>query len=356
MPTVSPNQSKRVLVTGANGFLALWVARTLLEQGYAVRGTARSEEKGKAFLDVCRNYGDQIEYRVVEDITKDGAFDEAVKDVDAIAHLASPVSFTREDPNDLIIPAVKGTMGVLRSALKFGTNVKRIIITSSCAAVMRDVKAPGSIFNEDDWADEAIQAVKEHGKEAPARAKYRASKALAERGAWEFCEQHKDEIQWDLVTILPPVVIGPPLQDVSTPADLNLSLHEVYQAVFTDTLPAEALKTQYSYVHVRDIAEAHIESLKREEAGGNRIIVSAGTETIQRTRNRMYKLYPEMYASGTLPRGNPDDVGDFIWTYNTDRSRRILGFSYRAIEEILRDTVEDVKPRGWLKEGQYPSS
>jgi len=92
---------------------------------------------------------------------------------------------------------------------------------------MRNVKVPGEVYDENDWADEAIKSVNELGRAAPSLAKIRAAKALAERGAWaliifkrqrsaliilsgawEFCEKHKDEIKWDLVAILPPVTIG----------------------------------------------------------------------------------------------------------------------------------------------------
>jgi len=70
MPAVEPNQSKRVLVTGANGYIALWVIKTLLEQGYRVRGAVRSEGKGKKLLQTFKSYGsDKLEFVVVEDIT-----------------------------------------------------------------------------------------------------------------------------------------------------------------------------------------------------------------------------------------------------------------------------------------------
>jgi len=70
MPIVQAYESRRVLVTGANGFIALWVTRTLLEQGYRVRGTVRSEEKGKQFLQTFKEYGDRIEFVIVNDFTK----------------------------------------------------------------------------------------------------------------------------------------------------------------------------------------------------------------------------------------------------------------------------------------------
>lgn len=98
MPTV-PLGSK-VLVTGANGYIAVWVVRTLLEKGYHVRGTIRSADKGVHLKEMFTKagYGDNFETVVVEDITKEGAFDEAVKGVDAIEHTASPFHFKADDP------------------------------------------------------------------------------------------------------------------------------------------------------------------------------------------------------------------------------------------------------------------
>jgi len=70
MPIVDSDQSKRVLVTGANGYVALWVVRTLLEQGYIVRGTVRSESKGKLLLETFKEFKDRVEVVVVDDMAK----------------------------------------------------------------------------------------------------------------------------------------------------------------------------------------------------------------------------------------------------------------------------------------------
>ena len=99
MVAISP--SAKVLVTGANGYLATWVVKKYLEAGYSVRGTVRSLSKSAFLNDIFGHYGDRFELVVVEDITKDGAFDEAVKGVDAIAHTASPVHFNITKPDGM---------------------------------------------------------------------------------------------------------------------------------------------------------------------------------------------------------------------------------------------------------------
>ena len=91
----------KVLVTGANGYLATWVLKKYLEAGYSVRGTVRSLSKSAFLNDKFAHYGDHFELVVVEDITKDGAFDEAVKGVDAIAHTASPFHYNSSNPDGI---------------------------------------------------------------------------------------------------------------------------------------------------------------------------------------------------------------------------------------------------------------
>jgi nucleoside-diphosphate-sugar epimerase len=89
----------KVLVTGANGYLATWVVKSYLEAGYSVRGTVRSLSRSAFLRDRFGHYGDRFELVVVEDITREGAFDEAVKGVDAIAHTASPAHFSPTHPD-----------------------------------------------------------------------------------------------------------------------------------------------------------------------------------------------------------------------------------------------------------------
>ncbi|KAF5312153.1 hypothetical protein D9619_003808 [Psilocybe cf. subviscida] len=350
MPIVPPNG--KVLVTGANGFIAIWVVRKLLEQGYSVRGAVRSEAKGKYLSDYFRSNGgygaDKFEWAVVPDITKDGAFDQAVKGVDAIEHMASPVSPTdTDDPDAYITPALHGTLSILRSALKEGGKIKRIVVTSSVGALFGTITAPPRIFTEKDWADEYVEKVDRIGRQATPVEKYRASKVLAERSAWEFYEKHKTDIGWDLVTLHPPLVVGPTLLEVNTPDDLGVSIGAWFSNVFEDK-PEETLKATYGYIHVEDISLAHVVALQKKEAAGERIIVASGGTTYQATRNMLQNIHPEYYSSGILPRGNtsPDATGTPQFYYANEKGKRILGIKYKTLEEISEDLLADFKKRG----------
>jgi nucleoside-diphosphate-sugar epimerase len=118
---------------------------------------------------------------------QDGAFDQAVKGVDAIEHMASPVSPTdTDDPDAYITPALHGTLSILRSALQEGGKIKRIVITSSVGALFGTITAPPRTFTEKDWADESVEKVAKIGRQANPVDKYRASKVLAEKSECNY--------------------------------------------------------------------------------------------------------------------------------------------------------------------------
>ncbi|KAG5650224.1 hypothetical protein H0H81_000267 [Sphagnurus paluster] len=337
MPTISAGD--KVLVSGANGFIAIWVVRKFLEKGYRVRGTVRSADKGKFLEESFKSYGDKFEVFIVEDIAKAGAFDEAVKGVDVIAHTASPFHMNAVSPDELIGPAVNGTVGMLKSAAKNGDSVKRVVVTSSCASVLEI--GVDKVFSEADWNELAIREVKEQGDKAPGASKYRASKTLGEKAAWGFYEKNKADLKWDLAVLNPPFVFGPPIHDVKDPASLNTSARAWYDAVLVDGKSKDFLTTQGSaYIDVRDVAEAHVLALEKEAAGGERIIISA----VDAARALVPSPIP---SHATLPVGYPGIPSKPPVEYDTSKAARILGLKYRSKEELTRDTLADIEKRGW---------
>lgn len=182
------------------------------------------------------------------DLYQEGAFDEAVKDVDAVEHTASPFHFNASDPNELITPAVAGTTSVLASAAAYGKSVKRVVVLSSCAAVIDPSSGP-STFNEDNWNQGSIDAVEKEGRNAPNAEKYRASKTLAEKAAWAFYEKKKASLNWDLVVLNPPFVFGPVLHSVDSSSALNTSAGDWYKSVLEGTKDEKTLVT-FGYVAV----------------------------------------------------------------------------------------------------------
>ncbi|KAI0718808.1 NAD dependent epimerase/dehydratase [Cerioporus squamosus] len=338
MPVVN---SGKVLVTGVNGFIAGWVAKELLDQGFSVRGTLRSAEKASPIRKVFASYGDRLEFAVVEDITLPGAFDEAVKGVDAIAHLASPVRVTAKDPDELIRPALDGTTSVLRSASAPGSSVKRIVYVSSLAAVVDPSRPKPVVFTEADWNETEPAEVKEKGVEANPAAMYRTSKTLAEKAAWDMYRegQEKGTIGWDLVTLCPPWTFGPAL-GATTPEDLSVSVGTWYSVCIKE----DQGSTPWSigpWTDVRDFATATFLSLTKPEAGGERFIICRGP------------FYWKQWV--TIARrllGKPDSGDDqtypaFEIIYSPQKSKDVLGLRYRDMEETAAFMIEDFKAKGW---------
>ncbi|PPQ98104.1 hypothetical protein CVT26_003274 [Gymnopilus dilepis] len=351
MPTIS--KGDKVLVSGADGYIAMWATRFLLERGYSVRGTVRNQPQAK-FLEgffSALGYGHRLEVVIIQDICTEGAFDEAVKGVDAIAHIAAPFH-TNYLHDEIFKSAFQGMVGVLKSALINGTRIKRIVVTSSCAAVMSP-NEKATTFNEDDWDIAAAREVMEKGSKAPPMQIFRASKTLAEKGAWKIWEKHKSEVPWELTTIVPPFVFGPPMHDVTSVKTLNASLQLWYDAVIAD-IPRtkKSLSVSNSWVDVRDVALAHVLALEKKEAGGERIITTAGGFNWQEWLSAAYSLPLSVFPSHKLSPGFPeilDGPRNYHITYDKSKEERILGIKFRTILETTRDTLEEFTRRAGAK-------
>lgn len=347
MPAIAPGNT--VLVTGANGFLAVHVVDAFLRHGYSVRGTVRSPRKGAHLHNLFSSYGDKFETVIVKDITEEGAFDEVVKGVDAVAHTASPFHFEADDPNELIIPAINGTKGILQSAHK-STTIKRIVIVSSTAAIS-NAPDPSKVYTEENWNDAAVYAVEKNGKRATGREKYSASKTLAEKAAWDWYNDNKGSVKWDLTTINPPYVFGPTMHEIEKLEDLNTSSALWYKSIVKDNGGGPELgKSIGSYVDVRDVALANVLAIEKEAAGGERILASAAPFTWQDMIDAARKVGPSI-GLNDLPKGYVDYDASKVaheHVFNNSKLKNILGLKLMSMEDTARDTLTDFKNRGWL--------
>lgn len=186
-------------------------------------------------------FSERPRHRAHPNQLQEGAFDDAVRGVDAIAHTASPFHMNVKDPQELIVPAVAGTGSILQSVLKFANDtVKRVVITSSAVAIFNPVTEP-RVFDETDWNDASVREVETLGAGAAPFTMYSASKTLAERSAWQFVENNKEKLNWDLAVVNPPFVYGPVLHEVSAPESLNTSMHDWYDVVVKKSKTDEQL-------------------------------------------------------------------------------------------------------------------
>ena len=249
---------EKVLVTGGSGFIALHCIDQLLEKGFMVRTTIRSESRkdeiNKA-MDKYPNLDQNLEFHIC-DLLEDKGWETAVDGCDYVLHVASP--FILEVPSDenvLIKPAVDGTLRVLNACSK--TDVKKVVLTSSVAAVAYGHGAEKT-YDESDWSNTG---------EDSGITPYAKSKTLAERAAWSFVDKLDPDKKFDFTVINPVGVFGPMLtRDIGTSNSLVSRL-------INGELPA-CPATHMGYVDVRDVAKAHVFSMLNSSTNNKRIIVS----------------------------------------------------------------------------------
>lgn len=225
--------SGRVLVTGANGFIAAYCIAELLSKGYTVVGTVRRSESVQVVLDAHQKHKG-LSVLVVSDIISPTAFDSAIHGCDGVLHLAAPFSYAYDDlENDLLIPSIKGTESICIAATKT-ESVKRVVLTSSFAAIYDAAKGPcpGKVYTPEDWSPLTY----EDGKKGPTPVAYRASKKLAEEAAWKFVQEKKPH--WDLVTLCPGMVFGTAFPGMSQSLkSLNASNQIPWSLIDAKTVP-----------------------------------------------------------------------------------------------------------------------
>lgn len=273
-----------VLLTGATGLVGFAVLRKALEQGYKIRAAVRSEEKAETVRSnpTLKSISkDQLSFVVVPDILPEGAFDEAVKDVKYILHVASPIphpDISGDDDLDAIIvqPAIQGTLGIFKSARKAGT-VQRIVVTSSAAALipmsaMMGQASDDDVFGPDDRVDPLPPPYMNLSQVA-----YNASKVLALKEAEAYIASEKPS--FDAIHIHPSVVLG--RDELALKAkDLDRgSNHFALAPVRGENVPTPF---PMSVTHIDDVAKAHVSALDPEIEGNQSFLLScSGNEGYQ---------------------------------------------------------------------------
>ncbi|KAJ3540762.1 hypothetical protein NMY22_g4164 [Coprinellus aureogranulatus] len=357
MPTFTPNTNAsdyKILITGATGYVGQWVLRTILNRGYHARVVVRSEAKSHDVKRMFPAYEDQgkMEFVIVEDFTKEGALDEAVKDVDGIVHVATPLPRPEEHPDDTLRIAVEAVNGVLESALENGNKLKRIVFTSTIATIWTDRAEPRT-FNENDWNEMTMPKIE--AGERDYMSVYFASKILAERAVWDFYEKHKPEISWDVTVLNPAFVYGPTLQPISSPTDLPTSA-KLWMLSILGKLPEPPVKeaVDNGWIDVRNLGEAHVRCFEREGAGGERILACAGSYVWREWYDVVRAVAPSVLGGENAAKfveGFPDALSGHVEPrvrFDPSKGARILGLEYRSKGEMVKAVLEQGVSEGWL--------
>lgn len=327
------------------------ILEQLLAKNHTVITTVRSEEKAQKIRDAHPSSVQQghLTVAVVPDIAQLDAFDAVIAehgaDLEVVLHTASPFHFKWTDAQrELIDPALNGTRGILEAIKRSAPSVRRVVITSSFAAIVSEkhFADPNTTFTEASWNPDTIEDV---GR-SPATA-YRVSKTAAELFAWDFVKSAKPN--FDLVTVNPPVVFGPVAHSLASLDAINTSNERIVALLRGEwKIQIGATGPVGLWVDVRDAAAAHIKAFEIPEAGGRRLFTAGGRTSnreVARIVRENFPEYADRLPGPEVPGGEPAPE-DKTFKYNNEATHKLLGIEWISIEKSVTDTVRSLKNYG----------
>ncbi|XP_050209188.2 phenylacetaldehyde reductase-like [Mercurialis annua] len=320
------SEVKVVCVTGGSGYIASWLIKFLLQSGYSVNATVRdpNDQEKTAHLLGLDGANERL-HLFKADLMEEGSFDAAVHGCEGVFHTASPVFFSAIDPQtELIDPAVRGTLNVLKSCAKVHT-IRRVILTSSFATVPYNGKPipPDAVLDET-WFPDPV-ACKEQ------KLWYQLGKTLAEQTAWKFAEDNRI----DLVTVNPGIVLGPLLHSTCS--------HSVEILLNLINGAKEYPDAYYKSVDVRDVANAHIKAFENSSASGRYCLVERDSHF-----SEVLKIVHQHYPSWDLPQKCIPGMS-FLVKYGVSKEKaKSLGIDFIPLDVSLKDTIESLKVIGFI--------
>lgn len=344
------NTEKLVLVTGGTGFVGIHCILQLLEKGYRVRTTLRNLKRKGEVLEMLATGGitsfENLSF-VEADLGKDANWDAAVKDCHYVLHVASPIFLEiPKHEDEMIKPAVEGTLRVLSAAREAG--VKRVVITSSFAAVGYSHKDAHKIITEESWTNPDEKGLSAYVK----------SKALAEKAAWDFMAREGGALELSVVN--PVAIFGPSLGPGLS------SGFEVLKRILDGSMKALP-KISFSIVDVRDVADLHLRAMTDPVANGERFLAVAGVSMSMQEIALLLKDKLGERAARVSTRVLPDLIVRMaalfspaakqaatqlgkIKNASNEKSKTRLGWTPRTNEEAILASAESLFRFGAIKE------
>jgi nucleoside-diphosphate-sugar epimerase len=341
---------EKVLVTGGSGFIGSHCILQLLAAGHTVRTTVRSLKREldvRALLTRAgADAGDRLSF-VAADLEQDAGWAEAVAGCDYVLHVASPFpSSVPKYEDELIVPAREGALRVLRASREAG--VKRVVLTSSFAAIGYGHPPQSAPLNETFWTDANAKDVGAYAK----------SKTLAERAAWDFIAHEGGALELSVVN--PVGVFGPVLGP-----DFSTSIL-IVQKLMDGVMPGVP-RLYFGAVDVRDVAEMHLLAMTHPAAKGERFLAVAGDFISALDIAKILKKHFGAAAKRVSTRQLPswmvraaalfDPAVKLILpelgkekNATNEKARRVLGWSPRTSEESIVATAESLMRLGLLKD------
>jgi nucleoside-diphosphate-sugar epimerase len=337
-----------VLVTGGSGFIGSHCIVQLLAAGHHVRTSVRELKREGEVRAMLKEGGavpgDRLSF-IAADLRNDEGWPEAVAGCEYILHVASPLPLNiPKNEDELIVPAREGALRVLRASREAG--VKRVVLTSSFAAVGYGQKPQIEPFDETNWTDP-------DGGVLP----YVKSKTLAERAAWDFVATEGGSLE--LAVVNPVGVLGPVLGP-----DYSVSILLV-QRLMDGTMPG-CPRLCFGVVDVRDVAELHIRAMTHPAAKGERFLAVAGdfisildvAKILKRRMGELAKKVPTWQLPNWLVRlaglGDPAvrqilPALGLVKNATNEKAKLVLGWTPRSNEKSIIATAESLVRLGLLK-------
>ncbi|XP_062226852.1 anthocyanidin reductase ((2S)-flavan-3-ol-forming)-like isoform X1 [Phragmites australis] len=367
---MSAGDRKMACVTGGNGYIASALIKMLLEKGYAVKTTVRNPDDmaKNSHLKDLQALGPLEILRA--DLDEEGSFDEAVAGCDFAFLIAAPVNLHSKNPEkELIEPAVRGTLSVMRSCVKART-VKRVILTSSAAAVSsRQLQGDGHVLDEESWSDVEHLTANKTGPWG-----YPVSKVLLEKEACMFAQEHGIS----LVTVCPVLTVGAaPARKIHTSVPASLSLLSGEIEAPTDRKmqqePSQLLTFSFCHTtcmvsgdeaafgvlkgietstgcvpmaHVDDLCRAEMFVAEEEAASGRYICCSINAAIVELARFLADK-YPQYSVKTSLLSGELLEKPR-VCLSSAKLVREGFEYKYKTLDDIYDDVVEYGKALGIL--------
>lgn len=332
---VSNKNEQIVVVTGISGFLGSHIAIQLLNEGYQVRGTIRSMSRSSDIEQIILRHVDHplpMLSFVEGDLSNDAGWDEAIEGADYVIHSASPfLAHTPKDENEIIKPAVEGTLRVLEAAKKH--QISRVVLTSSVASALYGDDSEAQ--TESSWSNPTNQRVTPYYK----------SKILAEQAAWNYANQSGLELS----TILPGLILGPVLEsDYGTSAEVIVKL-------MNKSLPAIP-NIGFTVSDARDVAKAHILAMTSENANGERYLATGDFMWMSDIAETLRSHYPDYkIPKHSLPNWLAKLVSlfdpalktviedlDFKHNITNEKTRTQLNWQPRSAKDAILSTAQSL--------------